>query len=181
MTVVEALREFGYALGTEIEGTTASECLSGIISYMSVDKDGKGTVAHQIYEIAEILGSSDSSNVTETSGDILGKTVADLVDGTVSVTKLGDVTASLKYVEGWTEFSSVEEEQNGYYLPVTLNGVKGTTMSIEKNGIVRSDKKDIPFDASLVFRVQEGDVFIVYVDDKYVQRFIIGDNVEFGE
>lgn len=180
MTVVEALREYGYAIGTEISGTTVSECLRQIIDYMS-DDDLNDTIAPQIYEMAVILGSGDSSNVTETSGDILGKTAADLVDGTVTVTTLGDVTASLKYVEGWTEFSDIEGEDSGYYLPITLTGVKGSMMTIAKNGVVRSDKKDMPFDASLVFRVQKGDVFTVYVDGKYIQRFIIGDNVEFGE
>lgn len=179
MTVVKALKEYGYAIGTELTGTTTSECLNEIIKFMS-SSEVMDTVAPQIYAMAQTLGSGESSNVTETSGDILGKTMADLVTGNVTVTKMGDVTASLKHVTGWTGFSSIEEEQNGYYLPVSLTG-EGTTMSLVKNGEIREDKQDIPFDTSLVFRVTSGDIFTVYVDGKYYQRFVIGDNVTFEE
>ena len=48
-----------------------------------------------------------------------------------TVDKNGNVKATLKKVEGFTEFSSEEEEQSGYYFPFSLT-VTGSKMTFKK-------------------------------------------------
>lgn len=68
----------------------------------------------------------------------LGKQVNELISPDTSIDFLGNVTGTLKYVKGWTEFSSEASEQSGNYFPVhiddkykgkeiTCNGEKETT------------------------------------------------------
>lgn len=48
-----------------------------------------------------------------------GKTVSDLQEN-VAIDSDGAITGTLKYVTGYTEFSSVTEEQEGNYLALTF-------------------------------------------------------------
>lgn len=48
------------------------------------------------------------------SDEFLGKHVADLQSGVKF--SANEITGTLKYIEGWTEFSSLEAENTGYFL-----------------------------------------------------------------
>lgn len=80
----------------------------------------------------------------------------------------GSVTGTFHYVSDYTEFSSVAEEQSGYYFPFHLTKT-GTTMTFKKNG--SPTKEGIAFDPDIVFRVTQGDTFEVLVDDASVITF----------
>ena len=69
-----------------------------------------------------------------------------------TVDKNGNVKATLKKVEGFTDFSSVEEEQSGHYFPFSLT-VTGSKMTFKKNET--ETKKDIPFDKDIIFRTEK--------------------------
>lgn len=57
---------------------------------------------------------------------MLGKNTSDLVDSP-AYAENGVVTGTFKKVTGWTDFSSKADEQNGYYLPFTVELPKGST------------------------------------------------------
>lgn len=80
----------------------------------------------------------------------------------------GSVTGTFHYVSDYTEFSSVTEEQSGYYFPFHLTKT-GTTMTFKKNG--SPTKEGIAFDPDIVFRVTQGDTFEVLIDDASVITF----------
>ena len=93
--------------------------------------------------------------------DLLGEKASDLVGDDIKVYADGSVTGTFHYVTGFTGFSSVPEEQVGYYFPFHL--VKtGTKMTFRKNGLVT--KQDIAFDPDIIFRVTKDDVFEVLID-----------------
>ena len=82
------------------------------------------------------------------------------------VTNGGDVIATLKKVTGFDAFSTVTDEQSGYYFPFTLN-TTGSTMTLKKNGTERPDKKDMKFDPEIIFRVENtSDTFEIDVDSE---------------
>ena len=80
----------------------------------------------------------------------------------------GTVTGTFKRVTGYTGFSSLEEEQGGYYFPFRLTKT-GTTMTFKKNGA--ATKEDIPWEADNVFRVSKTDTCEVLVDGVSVVTF----------
>lgn len=49
------------------------------------------------------------------------KPVSDLISEDTKIGANGDVTGTLKYVDGWTEFSSEPSEQSGHFFPVVLD------------------------------------------------------------
>lgn len=51
----------------------------------------------------------------------LGKTASELISPDTSIDFLGNVTGTLKYVDGWKEFSTEPSEQSGHYFPVHLD------------------------------------------------------------
>lgn len=57
---------------------------------------------------------------------LLGKNTSDLVESPV-YGETGVVTGTFKKITGWTDFSSKEDEQNGYYLPFTVELPDGST------------------------------------------------------
>lgn len=57
---------------------------------------------------------------------LFNKNTSDLVESPVYAEN-GVVTGTFKKVEGWTDFSSKEDEQNGYYLPFTVELPSGST------------------------------------------------------
>lgn len=67
----------------------------------------------------------------------------------------------------WKAFSSNPDEQEGWYFPVYLTK-PGKTMTFKKNGKDRPDKTNLPFDNTIVFRV----------DDKNTTHTIIVDGKE---
>lgn len=78
----------------------------------------------------------------------------------------GSVVATLKAVEGFTGFSSKEEEQSGHYFPFIL-GKAGEKMTVKKNG--EAIHEDIPYDNTLIFRVESTeDTFTIEIDGEEV-------------
>lgn len=91
-----------------------------------------------------------------------------MVGDDLAVKDDGSVTGTFHYVSDYTEFSSISEEQSGYYFPFHLTKT-GTKMTFKKNG--SPTKEDILFDADIVFRVTKDDTFEVLVDDSSVVKF----------
>lgn len=102
------------------------------------------------------------------SQSLLGKNVSDMVGDDLKVMEDGSVEGTFHYINDFTEFSSVTEEQSGYYFPFKLTK-PGATMTFKKNGT--ETKKDIPFDSDIIFRVTASDSFEVIVDSKRVVVF----------
>lgn len=98
---------------------------------------------------------------------LLGKRVSSLVGNDLKVLADGSVVGTIKKVTGYTQFSSNEAEQSGYYFPFKLTKT-GTTMTLKKNGVAGEGKEDMPFDPDIVLRVSKGDKFTVEVDDSDV-------------
>lgn len=98
----------------------------------------------------------------------MGKQVSQLVGDDLKVYASGKVEGTFHYVTGYTEFSSIPEEQAGYYFPFHLTKT-GSKMTFKKNGVPA--KEDIAFDPDIVFRVAKGDTFEVLVDGESVVTF----------
>ena len=115
---------------------------------------------------------ADTLSLFPGSQTLLGKQGSDLVGDDVAVKDDGSVTGTFHYVSDYTEFSSISEEQSGYYFPFHLTKT-GSTMTFKKNDSIT--KENIPFDADIVFRVTKNDTFEVLVDDASVVRFTFTD------
>ena len=113
---------------------------------------------------------SDVLTLFPQSQTLLGKRVSSLVGNDLKVLKDGTVTGTFKKVTGYTQFSSIEEEQSGYYFPFKLTQT-GTKMTLKKNGEARPDKTDMTFDPEIIFRVTKDDTFSVEVDGEPVVTF----------
>ena len=111
---------------------------------------------------------SDTLTLFPASQTLLGKQVSDMVGDNLIVLDDGSVQGNFHYVTGYTEFSSVTEEQSGYYFPFHLTKT-GTNMTFKKNGV--PTKEGISFDPDIVFRVSRGDTFEVIVDEESVVTF----------
>ena len=84
------------------------------------------------------------------------------------IDKSGKVQGTLKYVNSFPEFSSVDGEQKGNYFPITLSET-GSQMTLKKNGVAIENKSDIKFDKDIIFRVgSKTDKFSVEVDKQNV-------------
>ena len=82
----------------------------------------------------------------------------------------GTVLGTFKNVTGYTQFSSIEEEQSGHYFPFKL--VKtGTTMSLKKNGAAAEGKENMPFDPEIILRIEQSDKWTIEVDGEDVITF----------
>lgn len=107
----------------------------------------------------------------------LNKKISDMIGPGATVDKNGNVKATLKKVEGFTDFSSEPSEQSGYYFPFSLT-VTGSKMTFKKNGI--ETKKDIPFDKDIIFRTEKTDTWEVLVDGTSVVKLNFA-NATFAE
>ena len=111
---------------------------------------------------------SDILTLFPASQTLLGKQVSDLVGDDLAVMDDGSVTGTFHYVTGYTEFSSLPDEQSGYYFPFHL-AKTGTKMTFKKNG--SPTKQDIAFDPDIIFRVSKDDDFEVLVDGTSAVKF----------
>lgn len=115
--------------------------------------------------------SKDILTVANPTDVMLGKSVSDMIGNDVKVMEDGSVTGVLKYVDGFTDFSSKTSEQSGHYFPVKLNKA-GTKMTIKTNGVAKANKANIDFDPELLLRVSNNDTtFTVEVDGTEVVTF----------
>ena len=78
----------------------------------------------------------------------------------------GEVTGTIKYVEGFNEFNEASpDEQSGNFFPIHLEK-KGDTLTLKKNGVAGEGKTDMPYDADVIFRLPDADTtFTAAVDD----------------
>ena len=111
---------------------------------------------------------SDTLTLFPASQTLLGKQVSEMVGDDLIVLNDGSVQGTFHYVSDYTEFSSLPDEQSGYYFPFHLTKT-GTTMTFKKNGI--PTKQDIAFDPDIIFRVSKDDTFEVLVDGTSVVKF----------
>lgn len=93
-----------------------------------------------------------------------------MVGDDLSVSKDGEVTGTFHYVTGFTGFSSIPTEQEGYYFPFKLTQT-GTVMTIKKNGVAGEGKENMSFDPEIILRVAKNDTFSIEVDDKPIVTF----------
>ena len=113
---------------------------------------------------------SDTLTLFPQGQTLLGKRVSSLVGPDLKVLKDGTVTGTIKKVTGYTQFSSNEEERNGYYFPFKL-AKTGTQMTIKKNGIAAEGKENMAFDPDIILRVTKEDTFTIEVDGAQVVTF----------
>lgn len=113
---------------------------------------------------------SDVLTLFPQSQTLLGKRVSSLVGSDLKVLKNGSVTGTFKKVTGYTQFSSIEEEQSGYYFPFKLTQT-GTKMTIKKNGVAAEGKENMTFDPDIILRVTKTDTFTIEVDGSPVVTF----------
>lgn len=113
-------------------------------SAINTDKPIKSSIL-ELYQQNETIEFPDGLNPMPVS-DLIGK---DLI-----INEFGSVKGTMKYVKGFTDFSSNVFEQDGYFIPFKLGAdMTGSTMSLIKNGIHREDKTNMPFDKDIVLRV----------------------------
>ena len=157
-----ALSSSGFSLQTSKagKGQTSVE-LVGHVSIYEQD-----VVPMTFYSRDPLEQKSTVAEVPAKDHIMLGKPVSDLVSEDTVILEDGTVKGTLHYITGFTAFSSKTEEQTGNYFPLTLAG-SGTTMTLKKNGAVIPDKKDLPFDKEIIFRVPDKSVvFSIDVDGK---------------
>lgn len=111
----------------------------------------------------EQSGGIESSDIKIPAADqsFYGKTVGEMIDDGAEISPEGVVSGRVKYVTGYTGFSDVAEEQEGYYFPFILEKT-GTTMTFKKNDVVVKD--NIAWESDNVFRISRGDKFTIEVD-----------------
>ena len=71
-----------------------------------------------------------SLTVEKATGTQLGVDLSTL--GDYSITNLGEIEGSINYINNWTEFSSVTEEQHGYYVALNFNPWSGNKFRIDR-------------------------------------------------
>lgn len=169
-------------VGDRADGGMVAVCLKNALSTggfsLQTTKNGKGQVSVELTGHVSIdaqdtmpmefysAGPTIEAQVMEQRSTVLGKAVSDLISADTEIDGGGNVTGTLKYVDNFTEFSSIEEEQSGNYIPLKLT-VTGQKMTLKKNGTASPDKTNIPFDPELIFRVsKQSDTFTVNVDGK---------------
>ena len=139
------LKLYQYAYVTRVANDNEAEYGTSEINFLS-DKEILSTLA----------------SIPEQGDSWLGKNISELVSEDTKILSDGSVKGTLKHVTGFTEFNStVEEEQEGYYIPFTLK-TTGEKMTFKKNGVVT--KEDIPFDSQIIFRTTPTDKWEVLVD-----------------
>ena len=111
---------------------------------------------------------SDVLTIPSQGQTLYGKRVSSLIGDDMKVYKDGTVAGTFKHVTGYTGFSDVAEQQEGYFFPFRL-AKTGEKMEFVKNGETRSG--EIPWEADNVFRVTSSDTFEVLVDGESVVTF----------
>lgn len=99
------------------------------------------------------------ANYSETNYGGLGIAVNDMIENGAYVDNNGHVIATLKPVNDYTGFSSVEAEQDGYYLPFEINMPGAKTITFEKKTLVNGpyvpSKENIKYDNQIVLRIAD--------------------------
>ena len=162
---IRAMKAKGQTVNASFPAETLAEQLTAVgdntITNVTPYEEDLENINSESAPVAKI-----TVKVPEPTTQFLGKSVSDLV--TDLAIDDGAVTGNFAKIEGFTDFSSIPDEQNGYYFPFELEGT-GTLMTFKKNGVVT--KEDIPFDSQCLFRVAKTDTFEVIVDEVSVVTF----------
>ena len=116
-----------------------------VIVYVAPERAGEVT-PHAAVSVA-------AQNWVTELGD---KLASDLVSADTVIGADGSVTGTLKYVTGWTEFNSADEnEQSGYFFPLHLDEEKyaGKSITTQRNGGKAKTAKDLDW----ILRVPDND------------------------
>ena len=100
-----------------------------------------------------------------------------MIEPGATVDEEGNVNATLKKIEGFTDFSSEPSEQSGYFFPFTLT-VTRSKITFKKND--SETKKEIAFDKDKMFRTEKTDTWEVLVDGASVVKLNFA-NATFAE
>ena len=96
----------------------------------TIDSAPKQGEAPYIIEYVDKLPDLEDENpvISPASGTVLGKDMTEL--GTYTIGSDGIIDGSFKMIEGWTEFSSIEDEQDGYYFAFDYKNWKGNSVQV---------------------------------------------------
>jgi hypothetical protein len=161
-SISEKARELGVALGVKFNGEqTIAEVISAISKHF-----GGGTsqtIAGSFEELSKVSGSIGPNPLSaltvdadiSDSVDLLGKVASDL-QSDIAITD-GVVTGTLKYVEGYTGWSTDPAEQEGNYIALHFAVADVTGASIYVRFPSGSNKKYLvdPADGLVVSRITE--------------------------
>lgn len=123
-----------------------------------------------------------NETATVESSTQLGKALTEL--GTFKVDANGTITGEANKITGWTEFSSIAAEQDGYYVALNFNPWEGNTFRIDRT---TGKGKEVAFNGDGIAICRLGGTieeaktaqYIVVKTDKGEQGFAI--NVTFKE
>lgn len=148
MSIADKAKEFGTALGVKFDGEqTIAEVISAISEHYNGGRSQ--TIAGAFKELAAVSGSigpnplsalTIDANISD-SVDLLGKVASDLQSDIVIAN--GAITGTLKYVEGYTGWSSNPDEQEGNYIALHFEVPNVTDASIYVRFPTGSNKKYI--------------------------------------
>lgn len=186
---VKIQSNFTFAMASTNDPSTFSFTMDALPGYTYFNPTKKVLCVMQIIEDAEsqikegvtVFGHDNDEDISESEkdsvtikaaamdttaviADLGNKAVSDLmVNGATVNVNTGVVTAELKPVTGWTEFSNVTAEQEGYFMPLNLTLTGATknvnTMTFAKRETANGDyvvtKENIPYDPELVLRIAD--------------------------
>lgn len=161
--LINALSTGGFTLQTTKSGKgNVSITLTGHVSI-----DDQDTMPMEFYSMdGEGFALLDNSEVPDQKEQILGIEVSKLISADTKIGYGNEVEGTFHYAT-YDGFSSVPDEKKGHYLPITLKKT-GEKMTLKKDGAVVPKKEDIPFDPSIVFRVDDVKTCSVEVDGEEV-------------
>ena len=141
-------------------------CAIQIIDDEAAEKEEVTSVFPEI-EYENIPESENDSVVVKAvvpaqTSTILNKLVSEMIAPGASVSTNGFVNATMQKVTGFTDFSSIPGEENGYYMPFNLDvqGPRPDVMTFAKKvvangGAYVETKKNIDFDPELILRIAD--------------------------
>ncbi len=89
--------------------------------------------------------------------------ISNLISEDAYIDEDGKVHGTLTHIDNFEGFSSIESEQEGYYLPIVLDdSITGTEMTFKKNGAI--SKANIGFDPEIIWRVAPNDIWKIEID-----------------
>ena len=96
----------------------------------TIDSAPKQGEAPYVIEYVDKLPDLEDENpvIAPASGTVLSKDMTEL--GAYTISSNGIVDGSFNMIEGWTEFSSIEDEQDGYYFAFDYKNWKGNSVQV---------------------------------------------------
>lgn len=108
-----------------------------------------------------------SISVCPQKSEVLGMPVENLIAQGLRLQYNGVVKGRFHYVKGFVGFSKSAENQDGYFLPITIN-TKGEKLTIFKNGEQAKENDQLEKDNLLVMKVTPDVVYELKVDGRSI-------------